>query len=58
MIGVSHEGKKYTYDARKIAEKLKKGDYSNDGKKMVFLTKILHRVSVITFLVGVVQNIL
>ena len=38
MIGVSHEGKKYTYDARKIAEKLRKGDYSNDGKKIVFLT--------------------
>ena len=38
MIGVTHEGKKYTYDARKIWEKLKNGDYSNDGKKMVFLT--------------------
>ena len=38
MIGVTHEGKKYTYDARKIWEKLNSGDYSNDGKKMVFLT--------------------
>ena len=38
MIGVTHEGKKYTYDARKIWEKLNNGDYSNDGKKMVFLT--------------------
>ena len=38
MVGVTHEGKKYTYDARKIWEKLKNGDYSNDGKKIVFLT--------------------
>ena len=38
MVGVTHEGKKYTYDARKIWEKLSKYDYSNDGKKMVFLT--------------------
>ena len=38
MVGVTHEGKKYTYDARKIWEKLNSGDYSNDGKKMVFLT--------------------
>ena len=38
MVGVTHEGKKYTYDARKIWEKLNNGDYSNDGKKMVFLT--------------------
>ena len=38
MVGVTHEGKKYTYDAKKIEEKLAKYDYSNDGKKMVFLT--------------------
>ena len=38
MVGVTNEGKKYTYDARKIWEKLNSGDYSNDGKKMVFLT--------------------
>ena len=38
MVGVTYEGKKYTYDAKKIEEKLAKYDYSNDGKKMVFLT--------------------
>lgn len=38
MVGVTNEGKKYTYDAKKIEEKLKNGDYSNDGNKMVFLT--------------------
>ena len=38
MVGVSHEGKKYTYDATKIAERLAKQNYSNDGNKMVFLT--------------------
>ncbi|WP_296644634.1 polysaccharide deacetylase family protein [Romboutsia sp. 13368] len=38
MVGVTHEAKKYTYDARKIWEKLNNYDYSNDGKKMVFLT--------------------
>jgi len=38
MIGVNAVGKKYTYDARKIQQKLDNYDYSNDGKKMVFLT--------------------
>ena len=38
MIGVSNEGKKYTYDATEIARRLAKQDYSNDGKKIVFLT--------------------
>lgn len=38
MVGVSNEGKKYTYDATKIAERLAKQDYSNNGNKMVFLT--------------------
>lgn len=38
MVGVNHEAKKYTYDARKIQEKLAHYDYSNNGKKMVFLT--------------------
>ena len=38
MVGVSNEGKKYTYDATKVAEKLAKQDYSNDGHKIVFLT--------------------
>ena len=38
VVGVSHEGKKYSYDASKVAEKLSKYDYTNDGKKIVFLT--------------------
>ena len=38
MVGVNAVGKKYTYDARKIQQKLDNYDYSNDGKKMVFLT--------------------
>ena len=38
FVGVNEEGKKYSYDALKINEKLKKGDYSNDGEKIVFLT--------------------
>lgn len=38
MVGVNHEAKQYTYDARKIQEKLANYDYSNNGKKMVFLT--------------------
>lgn len=37
-MGTNEEGKKYTYDAKKIEEKLNKYDYSNDGKKVVFLT--------------------
>ena len=37
-VGTSHEGKKYSYDAKKIAEKLSKYDYSNNGEKIVFLT--------------------
>ena len=38
MVGVTHEAKQYTYDARKIWEKLSNYNYSNDGNKMVFLT--------------------
>ena len=38
VVGVSHEAEKYSYDASKVAEKLDKYDYSNDGKKVVFLT--------------------
>lgn len=38
MIGVNHEGKKYAYDAIKVADKLKKYDYTNNGEKIVFLT--------------------
>ena len=37
-VGVSHEGKKYTYDAKVVSEKLDKYDYTNNGKKIVFLT--------------------
>ncbi|MGL6106181.1 polysaccharide deacetylase family protein [Romboutsia sp.] len=38
MVGVNHEAKQYSYDASKVAEKLKKYDYSNNGEKVVFLT--------------------
>lgn len=38
MVGVSHEAKKYSYDAKIVSEKLSKYDYLNDGKKVVFLT--------------------
>lgn len=38
IVGVNSEGKEYSYDAVKICDKLKKGDYSNDGEKIVFLT--------------------
>lgn len=38
VVGVSHEGEKYSYDAKKVSEKLSKYDYTNDGKKIVFLT--------------------
>lgn len=37
-MGTNEEGKKYTYDAKKVEEMLNKYDYSNDGKKVVFLT--------------------
>ena len=37
-VCTSHEGKKYSYDASVVAEKLKKYDYSNNGEKIVFLT--------------------
>ena len=38
MVGVSHEAKKYSYDAKTVSEKLSKYDYSNNGEKVVFLT--------------------
>ncbi|MDU4860140.1 MAG: polysaccharide deacetylase family protein [Terrisporobacter othiniensis] len=38
VVGVSHEGEKYSYDAKKVSEKLSKYDYTNDGEKIVFLT--------------------
>lgn len=38
MVGVKHEAKKYSYDARIVQEKLSKHDYSNNGEKIVFLT--------------------
>ncbi|MGL4771936.1 MAG: polysaccharide deacetylase family protein, partial [Clostridium sp.] len=37
-IGVNSAGKQYSYDASIIWDKLKKGDYSNNGEKIVFLT--------------------
>ena len=37
-VGTNEEGEKCTYDAKKVADKLAKYDYSNDGKKIVFLT--------------------
>lgn len=38
MVGVKHDAKQYTYDARKVSEKLAKYDYTNNGEKIVFLT--------------------
>ncbi|WP_042273627.1 polysaccharide deacetylase family protein [[Clostridium] dakarense] len=38
VIGVNHNGKEDSYDAIEIAKKLKAGDYSNNGEKIVFLT--------------------
>ncbi len=38
IVGVKAEAEKFSYDAAKVAEKLSKYDYSNDGKKIVFLT--------------------
>lgn len=38
FVGVNKNGKAYSYDALEISEKLKKGDYSNSGNKIVFLT--------------------
>ena len=38
IIGVNKEGQKYIYDAKKVQETLSKYDYSNNGKKIVFLT--------------------
>lgn len=37
-VGVNEEGKKYTYDAKIVEEKLNSYDYSNNGEKVVFLT--------------------
>lgn len=36
--GVGPNGEDYAYDAKLIWDKLKSGDYSNNGEKMVFLT--------------------
>ncbi|EDS76660.1 xylanase/chitin deacetylase, NodB family [Clostridium botulinum C str. Eklund] len=38
FIGTNDEGKKYTYDAKKISERINKRQYYNNGKKIVFLT--------------------
>lgn len=37
-IGTNEEGKKYTYDAKKVESMLNNYDYSNNGVKVVFLT--------------------
>ena len=38
IIGVKHGAESYSYSAKKVSEKLKSGDYSNNGEKIVFLT--------------------
>ncbi|RDY22514.1 polysaccharide deacetylase [Romboutsia maritimum] len=38
MVGVNHEAKKYSYDAKIISDKFNKYDYSNNGERIVFLT--------------------
>ena len=38
FVGTNDEGKKYTYDAKKISERITKRHYSNNGEKIVFLT--------------------
>ena len=38
VVGVNDEGKKYSYDATIVADKLSKYDYFNNGEKIVFLT--------------------
>ena len=38
IVGVKHGAESYSYSAKKVAEKLKSGDYSNNGQKIVFLT--------------------
>lgn len=38
MIGVNHEAKKNSYDAKIVEQKFSKFDYSNNGEKIVFLT--------------------
>ncbi len=38
FVGTSDEGKKYTYDAKKISQRITNKYYSNHGEKIVFLT--------------------
>ncbi|TQQ85511.1 polysaccharide deacetylase [Peptacetobacter hominis] len=38
MIGCSNDAKQFSYDAKEIGKRLDSYKYSNDGKKMVFLT--------------------
>ena len=38
MVGCSNDAKKYSYDAKKVSDALRSYDYSNNGKKVVFLT--------------------
>ncbi|WP_195251533.1 polysaccharide deacetylase family protein [Romboutsia sp. 1001713B170207_170306_H8] len=38
IVGCNNDAKKYSYDAKKVEEKLNSYDYSNNGEKVVFLT--------------------
>ena len=38
MVGVNHDVKGYTYDAKKVSQKINSYDYNNNGEKVVFLT--------------------
>ena len=38
IIGIKHGAESYSYSAKKVEDKLKKMDYSNNGEKIVFLT--------------------
>ncbi|KEH97570.1 polysaccharide deacetylase family protein [Clostridium massiliodielmoense] len=38
FVGTNDEGKKYTYDAKKISQRITNRNYSNYGEKIVFLT--------------------
>jgi len=38
IVGCSNEGKKYSYDAKRVSDALRSYNYDNDGKKVVFLT--------------------
>lgn len=38
MVGCNNDAKQYSYDAKKVSDALRSYDYSNNGKKLVFLT--------------------